>query len=302
MYYYSFNSYLKERFGGRVRRMSLNAGFSCPNKNGKGPGGCIFCNESAFSRFGARNVPLEDQINAYLKEEKDRKGGGKFIAYFQNATNTYAGTRELKEAYDVITKYPEIVSLCVSTRPDSINDEKIDLIAGYSPRYEVWVEYGVQTIHDRSLRFLKRGHTFRQSRDAILKTAQKGLKVGVHLILGLPGETAGDIVETAKVISSLPVSGVKLHVLQVLKGTELADMYSENKIKVVDREEYVDLVCDFLENLRSDCVILRLVSDADKDLLIAPKWTSDKARVIKEIENEFAKRETRQGIKCEERG
>jgi radical SAM protein (TIGR01212 family) len=294
MHYYSFSTYLKERFHAKVWRLSLDAGFSCPNKDEKGEGGCIFCNELGFSRYAGENKPLKDQIEESIGRARG-KGAEKFIAYFQNATNTYAEPARLKEAYDIIRNYPDIVSISISTRPDCINDEKLDLIRDYTRNYEVWVEYGIQTVHNGSLEKIGRGHTFDVSEEAIIKTAGKGIKVGAHVILGLPGETREDMVKTARELSRLPVSGVKLHVLHVLKGTPMEDMYDRGEIELLECDEYIDIVCDFLENLRQDCVILRLVSDAKKEFLIAPEWINNKLAVIAEIEKEFNSRGTRQG-------
>ena len=296
MYYYPFSQYLKERYGTRVRKISLNAGFSCPNKDGKlGREGCIFCNELGFSPFAKGGLSLEEQIERSIKRSKDKDGARKFIAYFQNATNTYASCRELKQAYDAIKGYSEIVGLSISTRPDCVDDEKLDLIESYKDDYEVWVEYGLQTAHDRTLESVNRGHTFPQSLEAIKKTAQKGINIGAHVILGLPGESREDMIATAKEISNLPVAGVKLHVLHVLKDTELERLYHEDSVTLLSQDKYVGLVCDFLENLKPDCVILRLVSDAKEEYLIAPKWINNKSLVIRKIEEEFSARGTFQG-------
>lgn len=295
-YYNSFNTYLKERFHAKVRRISLNAGFSCPNRDGQaGRGGCVFCNELGFSPFAGKNIPLKEQIERSISHAKEQGRAEKFIAYFQNATNTYAPAEKLKSAYDVIYDYPDIVALAVSTRPDCVDNEKLDLIAGYAKDYEVWIEYGVQSVHDRTLEAINRGHTFRQTEEAILRTAERGIKVGAHVILGLPGESWDDMVTTAKKLSELPVSGVKLHVLHVLKGTPLEQSYKDGKIALLTRDEYVDIACIFLENLSPDCVILRLVSDAKKEYLIAPEWINNKLAVIAQIEQKFASKGTSQG-------
>jgi radical SAM protein (TIGR01212 family) len=295
-HYYSFNEYLRRRFRTKVRRISLNAGFSCPNRDGKlGREGCIFCNELGFSPFAGKTLSLEEQIEHSIARAKNKDGTQKFIAYFQNATNTYASCEELKYTYDVIKGYPEIVALFISTRPDCIDREKLDLIESYKTDYEVWVEYGVQSVHDRTLEAVNRKHTFSQSAGAIERTAERGIKVGVHIILGLPGESRTDMIATAKEIARLPVSGVKLHVLHVLKDTKLEKLYREGRITLLNQDEYVSFACDFLENLSPDCVILRLVSDAKKEYLVFPEWINNKLLVIGKIEEEFAKRGTRQG-------
>ncbi len=299
MYYYSFSSYLREHYGCKVRRISLDAGFSCPNKDGKaGRGGCIYCNELAFSPFAGKALTLDEQITRSISSAKERGIAEKFIAYFQNATNTYAETQKLKAVYDVIKKYPEIVALSISTRPDCVDEEKLDLIESYKNNYEVWVEYGIQSVHDRTLLAINRGHTFGVAEEAIKKTAERGIKVGVHVILGLPGENREDMIATAGTLAQLPVDGVKLHVLHVLKGTALEGLYKEGKVQLLGREEYAGLACDFLENTPPDRVILRLVSDAARDVLIAPEWINDKLSIISEIETEFSSRKTSQGSLC----
>ncbi|MFH1394620.1 MAG: TIGR01212 family radical SAM protein [Candidatus Omnitrophota bacterium] len=297
MHYYTFNQYLKKQFGAKVRRISLNAGFSCPNKDGSlSIDGCIFCNEAGFSVFPEKVMPLKGQIEKTITETKKKYGNQKFIAYFQNAAGTNAAVEELKTAYDSIKDYPEIVGLSISTRPDCVNEEKLSLIAEYTDKYEVWVEYGFQTIHNKTLKAINRGHTFEQVLDAVNKTHSLGIKVGVHIILGLPGETLDDMLATARVISQLPVSGVKIHVLHVLKNTKLEEQYHKGDIKLFSQEEYVKTVCSFLECLKEECVILRIVSDAKKEYLIAPEWINNKQNVIKEIEEEFVRRGTRQGF------
>ncbi|MFQ5953183.1 MAG: TIGR01212 family radical SAM protein [Candidatus Omnitrophota bacterium] len=298
MRYYSFNNYLKDKYGTRVHRLGLNAGFTCPNKDGYlGTDGCIFCNEKGFSQFAENNIDLREQIESSIAFAGDRFKARKFIAYFQNATNTYAPASELKKTYDAIRDFPDIIGLFISTRPDCINTEKLDLIENYADNYEVWVEYGLQTVHDKTLNLIKRGHSVSQSLEAVKKTAERGVRVGAHVILGLPGESGKEMVETAREISKLPVSGVKLHVLHVLKNTELEKLYSRGKVELLTQDEYVSIACDFIENLRPTCVILRLVSDAREEVLVAPKWINNKPGVISGVERELEVRGTCQGIR-----
>ncbi|MFH1799209.1 MAG: TIGR01212 family radical SAM protein [Candidatus Omnitrophota bacterium] len=296
MYYYPFNQYLREQFGEKVRRISLDAGFGCPNKdNVTGRLGCVFCNELGFTNFAGGAIPLKDQIACSIARAKTKFGTQKFIAYFQNGTNTNARPAELKKVYDVIKGFPEIVGLYISTRPDCIDDEKLGLIASYAPSYDVCVEYGLQSVHDKTLKFLNRGHTFEDTRRAVEKTHKKGVKAAVHVMLGLPGETDKDINDTAAEIARMPIFGVKLHVLHILKDTQLEKLFLAGKIKLMERAEYVNAACNFLERINPDCVILRLVSDAKKEYLTAPEWINDKLSVINQIEEEFKKRNTRQG-------
>ncbi len=295
MYYYAFNRYLKDKFSAKVWKVSLNAGFGCPNKNGViDSKGCVFCNEEAFSRLAGSKLSLQEQLEEGIGFARE-KGVEKFIVYFQNGTSTNAPIEELKRTYDVIKSCEDIVGLSISTRPDCVDDAKIGLISEYVDSYDVWIEYGLQTVHNKTLKKINRRHTFDQSAWAIEKTARKGVNVGVHVILGLPGETRRDMINTAKVISGLPVNGVKFHILHVLKDTHLARLYDKNRIKLLDQGEYIDIACDFLENLRKDIVILRLISDAKRDVLIGPEWMNSKLNVMQGIEREFSVRGTGQG-------
>ncbi|MFC1570630.1 TIGR01212 family radical SAM protein [Candidatus Omnitrophota bacterium] len=293
MYYNSFNNYMKDRFGTKVRKIGLNAHFTCPHIDlDKGRTGCIYCNERGHSDFVGTKLSLKEQIEHVISDGGDDK---KYIAYFQNATGTNARVEDLKNAYDVIKTYPEIVGLSISTRPDSVDKDKLDLVASYTDKYEVWMEYGLQTIHDKSLEKIKRGHTFSQTVRAIEMTAERGIKTGVHVILGLPGESAGEMIETAKEISRMPVDGVKMHVLHVLKDTELEKMYKKGEVELLGLDEYVSLACSFIENLDNRIIVMRVCSDAREEVLVAPLWTSDKKKVFTLIDNEFLKRGTRQG-------
>jgi uncharacterized protein len=296
MHYYSFNEYLRKRFGTRVHRLSLNASLGCPNRDGTlSRDGCVFCNEKGFSHFADTSMPLREQIREGIRFAKERFKAGKFIAYFQNGTNTYASADKLKKAYDTIKEFPDIVGLSISTRPDCVDKEKLDLIESFSGDYEVWVEYGMQSIHDKSLKRINRLHAFEDTLKAIEETSKRNIKIGVHLILGLPGETREDILKTAETIAHLPISGVKFHVLHVLKGTRLEKIFNEGNLRLLDEKEYAGAVCDFLERLKPECVILRLISDARDDILIAPKWINEKQGVIEAVNKEFEKRKTCQG-------
>ena len=295
MYYYALSTYLKNKYGEKVRKISLNAGFTCPNRDeALGKKGCIFCNENAFSQFAGTKLSLDEQISSSIEKAKKR-GVNKFIAYFQNATNTNAKASKLKETYQIIRKFPEIIALSVSTRPDCIDEEKLNVLKGFMPDYEVWVEYGVQTVHDKTLEVIGRGHNFASSAEAIRKTREKGIKTAAHIVLGLPGESREDMITTAKEMAKLEVDGIKLHALQVFKDTVLEKMYSKREVKLLKRQEYIQIVCDFLENLSPNCVILRMVSDSNRDFLIAPGWVNDKLLVISDIEAELKKRGSRQG-------
>jgi uncharacterized protein len=297
--YYSFNDFLKEKFGCRVHKLSLHAGFNCPNLDGtKDTKGCIFCDNESFSpylREAKELSSLEDQITRGAGFAQKRFKAKKFIAYFQSYTNTHADVSLLKEKFSIIRKFPDIVGLSISTRPDCIDQDKIDMIRGFSRDYMVWIEYGLQTVHNKSLEFLNRNHTYKDFLKAIDITRGKGIFIGVHLILGIPGETDREIMQTAESLASLPVSGLKFHCLHVVKNTFLEDMYNKKMISLFSRSEYVRAVSRFLEITPSDRVILRLVSDTDNRYLSAPAWINDKHSLINEIEEELSKRGSYQG-------
>jgi uncharacterized protein len=295
MFYYSFSRYLKEKFGSKVRRVSVNAAFPCPHRDRlTGRGGCVYCNEDGFSEFSRTDLTVKEQLSRGIAR-LSASGIDRYIAYFQNGTATNASLPELAAAYDQIKAFPGIVALSISTRPDCVDPEKLDLIAGYRDTYDVWIEYGMQSMHDETLRQIGRGHTFACTRDAIEKTAARGIKSAVHVILGLPAESRKEIIATARQIAAMPIWGIKLHLLHVLKNTPLEDLYRASKIGLLSPREYSSLVCDFLENLRDDQVILRLSPDAYPGSLVAPLWINDKSGVIRRIDAEFSRRGTSQG-------
>ena len=304
-YLYSFNHYLRDKFGQRVHRISLDAGFDCPNTDGTiSNQGCTFCNNKAFSHFSRlSSLSLEEQIIQAKEYAQKRFKVKKFIAYFQSNSNTYGDVSLLKKRYDVIRKFDDIVGIAISTRPDCIDDEKINLIEDFSKDYDIYIEYGLQTIHDKTLKLINRGHTFADFQKAIELTSKRGnINIGAHVILGLPGETKSDMLATAKAIAKMPLWGVKFHVLHVVKDTLLANMYEENNLKLLSLDEYADILVSFLELLPNNQVILRLVSDAHRDFLIAPFWINDKEKSLKRIGAEFRKRKTKQGALYESTG
>ncbi|MFA6636381.1 MAG: TIGR01212 family radical SAM protein [Candidatus Omnitrophota bacterium] len=281
--YRSFSGYLKSRFGEKVWRISLDPGFPCPNRESSSSGKCLYCDGEAYSGTLLRGASIREQLAAGIKAAMSR-GIKKHIAYFQDSTPTNAAPEEIKKVFDVIREFPSVVALSVSTRPDCIDDEKLDIIAGYLDTYDVWIEYGLQTANNKTLELIERGHTFSETEDAIWKTAERGIKSAVHVILGLPGESREDMLNTAREISRLPVWGIKLHVLHVLKNTGLETLYRQGKLRLFTLDEYAFAVRDFLENVPKDTVILRLVSGAKEENLIAPKWINDKLRALTRIE------------------
>jgi len=302
MYYYAYSKYLMDKFGARTHRLSLNAGITCPNKDGSlSSEGCVFCNEEAFAPNAATNLSLRDQIERGMEYARERFRAEKFIAYFQTGSNTNAPAPELKKRFDVIKEYPDIAGLSVSTRPDCVDEEKLDLIAAYTEGYDTWLELGVQTMHEKSLVWLGRRHGVGDSEKAIKMARNKGIKVGAHVILGIPGESSDDMNQTAHMLSEFAVHGVKIHVLHVLKNTPLEKMLESKKLPLMSIYDYVNCACDFLERLRPDCVVLRLVSDAREGSLIAPGWINEKQKVIEAVNKEFDRRGTEQGSKIYEK-
>jgi len=299
--FYSFSDYLKKQFGHRVHRISLDAGFSCPNLDGAlDSKGCIFCNNKAFSHFSfTPKMSLEEQISNSIDFYRKRLGVTKYIAYFQAFTNTYSDLDNLRKNYDVIRNFPEIVGLFISTRPDCIDEEKIKLISDYKKKYLVWLEYGLQTTHNRILTLVNRHHTYEDFLKALDLARKHKIDTAMHLILGLPGATYQDMMEDAERISHLDTQGIKFHILQVMKDTPLEKMYNDGAITLLKEEEYVRIICDFLERIPSSLVILRLISTAAASELIGPLWTQNKQRVLSLVSEEFKRRGTYQGYRYE---
>lgn len=296
--YRPFSHYLREIFGCRVQKIPLDAGFTCPTRDGRvGSGGCIYCGPRG-SGTGAyvNGVPLGQQIRAGIERGKRRFGECKFIAYFQAFTNTYAPPERLKRLYDEALRHQEIVGLSIGTRPDCIPDEVLDLLEEYARRCHLWVEYGLQSAHDKTLEFINRGHDVAQFVDAVERTKGRGINICAHVILGLPGETKEEIMATADLVASLELEGVKIHSLYVLEGTKLAEMYQRSEFRLLELDEYVSLVCDFLERLPQSMVIQRLTGEAPRDLLVAPAWSLEKRAVLSRIDAELERRGSYQGI------
>jgi hypothetical protein len=287
--YFKFSKYLKERFGERVHKVSVDAGFSCPNLDGTiSKEGCIYCNNAGFSyqtRIASKKS-LEEQIQEGISFGKKRFKARKFILYFQAFTNTYAPLNVLKERYDVIKKFNDIVGIAIGTRPDCIDEDILKLIETYTSSYEVWLEYGLQSIHENTLAYINRGHTYQDFLKAIkLTRIRRKIKICAHLIIGLPGENKDMILETAREVGSLKLDSVKLHPLHVIKDTKLDKMLKEGTYKPLKLSEYVETISEFLEYLWPKTVIQRLTADCPKELLVAPDWILDKRKVIEGIEN-----------------
>jgi len=277
----------------------VDAGFGCPNVDGTvGTGGCVFCNVHSFSPsrpFQDRSIT--DQITEGGRRLRRRYQAERLLAYFQPATNTYAPLDRLRQAYTEALGHPDVVGLVVGTRPDCVPDDVLDLLAELSKRTWVSVEYGLQTIHDRSLQRLNRGHQYEAFVDAAGRSRSRGLHVGAHVILGIPWESLDDMLATARELARLRVASVKLHNLYVVKDTPLAEAMAAGQIRLPTRDQYVGYVVDFLEELAPDCAIDRLSGDAPRQYLVAPAWCLDKSAVREAIEAELRRRDTWQGRK-----
>ncbi len=305
--YHRFREDLRQRYGKRVFKISLDAGFGCPHREGvdhRGGQGCIYCQNAAFSPHVPSGGPpptLEEQLSRGIRYGRQRYGARGFIAYFQAYTSTFGPVELLEERYAVIRGFPEVVGLAVGTRPDCADDPVLDLIASFSEAYEVWVEYGLQSAHNPALERIRRGHTVEDFLDAVERTAKRPIRICVHVILGLPGETHAEMMQTAELLARLPIQGVKIHHCHVIRDTPLAKSYQKGEYRPLAYEEYLGCVCDFLERLPWPITIQRLLGEAPRDLLLAPAWGRDKSRVLREIQAELERRGTRQGIRAEQR-
>jgi hypothetical protein len=295
--YHDFKSFLLNRFGHKVYKLQIDAGFTCPNRDGTlSTGGCIYCN-SRFSdlRQTAPLPTITEQLTRGKALYARMRGAKKFIAYFQTATNTYAPRKRLKRLYEEALSQDDVIGLAVGTRPDCVPDDVIDLFESYTDTYDIWIEYGLQSIHNRTLDAINRGHDRQTFIDAVERTAGRGINICVHMIVGLPGETGNDILETARSIAALPVNGIKIHLLLALEGTVLGNLYREGKITMMDRDDYVTTVCDIIEILPPQMVIQRLTADGYRDMYLAPHWGKNKMAVLNAIDKELERRDSWQG-------
>lgn len=295
--YFAYNFYLRNRFGGRVQKVSLDAGFSCPNVDGTvARGGCVFCDNRSFSP--SRRLPrtsIRGQLDEGIRRLKWRYEVDKFLAYFQPATNTYAPVERLRPLYDSALEHPQVVGLAIGTRPDCVPEDVLDLLSEIGQRTYLSVEYGLQTIHDRSLEWMNRGHRHEAFVDAVERSRGRGFEICAHVMLGLPGESREDMLATAREVARLGVDAVKLHNLYVVKNTPLAEQYSAGQVKLLDRDEYVSTVVEFLELLPPTCIVERVSGEAPPRYLVAPSWCLDKPALKNAIEAEMARRDTWQG-------
>jgi radical SAM protein (TIGR01212 family) len=298
--YNAYSRHLRQKFGVRVYRVTIDAGFTCPNVDGTvTTGGCVYCDNRSFSPN--RRLPratVAAQVERGIELLKARYGAKKFLAYFQAATNTHAAVEKLRRLYDEALAHPDVIGLIIGTRPDSVPDPVLDRIEDYARTRFVSLELGLQTIHDRSLDWMNRGHHFDAFLDAIARCETRPFELCAHVILGLPDESRDDMLATADALAGLPIQAVKIHNLHVVPDTPLEGMYRRGEVRLFERQEYVETVCDFLERLPTEMVIQRLNGDAPPDYLVAPLWCLDKASLLRDIQAELVRRDSWQGKKC----
>ncbi|MFH1267994.1 MAG: TIGR01212 family radical SAM protein [Planctomycetota bacterium] len=297
--YHSLSHYLRLRFGHRVWKVSVDGRLGCPNVDGTlGTAGCIFCNVRSFSPSRRMDVAsITEQINEGIRRLQGPRAVDRFLAYFQPGTNTHAPVGRLRELWEEAIEHPNVVGLVVGTRPDCVPDDVLDLLAEFSRQTWLSVEYGLQTIHDRSLAWLGRRHGYDAFLDAVERSRRRKLRLGAHVILGLPGETRDDMLSTARELARLRIESVKLHNLYVARDTPLAGLLAAGELELPDRDQYAGYAADFLEELPPQCVIDRLSADAPPEYLVAPTWCLDKSAVRAAIEGELVRRDTWQGRK-----
>ena len=322
-YFYSLNQYYRERFGGKVYKLSLNGGMTCPNRDGRlGSRGCIFCSQGGSGDFAGTDMVYSDVLNRYIPDIPAQLAYAKelvsaklrpsdfagYIAYFQAYTNTYAEVPYLEQLFSQVLLQKDILGLSIGTRPDCLEQPKLDLLYELNSIKPVFVELGLQTIHENTARFIRRGYDLSVFEDAVARLKSAGLPVIVHVILGLPGESHEDMYATCDYLSQLGIDGIKLQLLHVLRDTDLADWYTAHTANgftfsdfhIMSLDEYASLVVSIIERLPSDMVIHRVTGDGPKRLLIAPEWSADKKNVLNTIMKEFAMKDTWQGKKAKD--
>jgi len=297
--YNTFNNYLRETFKARVYRVPIDAGFTCPNRDGvRAFGGCTFCDDrgSGAPTIDARQN-VKQQLDAGIERIKRRFKATKFLAYFQAFTNTYAPEAVLRNLYDAALEEPDVLGLCIGTRPDCLEENILDLLEEYHHKTFVWLEIGLQSAFNRTLDLINRGHSVEEFFDAIERCHKRGLRTATHLIFGLPGETPEQMMETVRRVANSGVIGVKIHQLCIYKGTPMETDYRAGNLRMLEEAEYVNLAVDAIERLHPDQIIMRLVAEGSVSEVVAPAWCFTKERVGKMIDAELARRGTRQGSK-----
>ncbi|GKU26042.1 TIGR01212 family radical SAM protein [Clostridium folliculivorans] len=296
--YHSLNYFLRERFGEKIFKISLDAGFTCPNRDGTiSKGGCLFCSERGSGDFaGDRCFSITSQFNDIKNMMQKKWKNGKYIAYFQAYTNTYAPIEVLREKYEEALRQEDVVGIAIATRPDCLDEQVLDLLEEISKKVYLWVELGLQTVNDDTAKLINRGYKLDVFEQAIKRLKQRSIDIVVHCIFGLPGETEQDMFKTVDYIAHSGVSGVKFHLLHLLKETPLVRLYEQDKLKFLSQEQYIDIICKSITMLPEDMVIHRLTGDAPRDSLIGPMWSLRKWEILNEIDNTMNRNHYYQGL------
>ena len=273
-YYNDYGTWIRRQFPYRVQKISIDAGFTCPNRDGRiSTGGCIYCDNRTFNpSYCQRRHSVTQQLEEGKRFFAHKYPDMKYLAYFQAFTNTYAPLSQLKALYEEALQVDDIVGIVIGTRPDCVSDELLDYLAELNQRTFVLMEYGIESANNDTLLRINRGHSFEQSQEAIQRTKQRGLLTGAHIILGLPGEDAAESLRQASIISSLPIDILKIHQMQIIRGTRLADEFAANPFHIYTVDEYIQLIAEYIQRLRPDLILERFVSQSPKELLIAPHW------------------------------
>jgi radical SAM protein (TIGR01212 family) len=295
--YNSFGPYMKKKFGSSVYKVSVDAGFSCPNRDGTiSTTGCIYCNNDSFRPGSCKpELSIREQIRNGIYQIRKRYKAEKFLVYFQPYTNTYAPVAELERLYKEALSEPSVIGLAIGTRPDCVDEEKINLFEKLAKGYFILIEYGMQSIHDRTLEFINRGHNYSTFLKSINMTRNKGIYVGAHVIVGFPTESKEEMLLMADEVSSIPIDFLKIHHLQVIKDTPLEIIYRENPFHLFSYEEYIDFITDFIGRLSPGIILQRLFATAPDNILIAPRWEKGRQEILRDIEKRLELRDIHQG-------
>lgn len=296
--YNQYSQHLKNKFGAKVYKITLDAGFSCPNRDGTiSNQGCIFCDDGgSFSQAHSNLLSIEEQVNIGIETLSKRFKAQKFMSYFQAFSNTYKPVQELEKIYKASLNHPDIIGLSIGTRPDCVDNDKLKLISSFSKDYYTWIEYGLQTVHDKTLQKINRGHDYQCFLNTYEKTKKYEINTCLHIILNL-FETYEEMMQTAKTISKLEPEGVKIHMLCALEGTKITEMYRAGELEFMTEDEYINTVCNFLEYLPPSTTIHRLAGNGLRTELVAPRWIGKKLDCLNKIDREFLRRNSWQGYK-----
>ena len=296
-YYNAYSDFIIRKYGERVQKVTVDAGFTCPNRDGTlGKGGCTYCNNNSFNP--AYNDPaksISEQITEGIEFLQRRYKVKKFFVYFQPFSNTYGSLERLKECYEEALSFPQVVGITIGTRPDCIDEQKIDYLAGLTEQYSITIEYGLESIYDETLKKINRGHDFQSYLKALEMTTNRGIQICTHLILGFPWETKQQWLKEADVLSGLSIDFLKIHHLHIVKGTVLSHTYEKQPFELLSYSQYIDVVCSFLERLNPGIIIQRLFGQTPADLLLAPQWNKNSSEMLRDIEIAFKRRKSWQG-------